>query len=219
MLRSLCGVGLVLLADFAFAGMARLVGPDEAGRRFAASWVRYALVLPVVLLAPWQAGRVHRSVDIVTTRTGQTIDPRIEEMRRAASAIERLKGERLPAMPVLQVISQGKDSSVRAFARFFALSRRRGDTTERFRVAAEHSWSPEPANVWQVRAGPEHVRARLAASDIVWPTDLDPWLRDILADLVEDDDCLRALPKKALIRVTRRTERPRFACIEKTSDR
>jgi len=59
----------------------------------------------------------------------------------------------------------------------------------------------------------------LAEADIVWPTDLDTWLRDILADLVEDDACLRALPKRALIRVTRRTDRPLFACIEKTNGR
>ncbi len=218
LLRALHGVGLVLLADAALVAIARFFGPDEVRARFAARWVRYALVLPVVLLAPWQARQVYRSVDIVTTRTGQTIDPRIEEMRRAASVIERLKGGRLPAMPVLLVISQGLDLAVRDYARFFALSRTRGDTTERYRVGPEHSWSLEPVNVWQTRAGPQHVRARLAEADIVWPTDLDPWLRDILADLVEDDACLRALPEKALIRVTRRTERPRFACIEKTGD-
>jgi hypothetical protein len=219
LLRSLHGVGLVLLTDAALIRMARFFGPDQVRRRFRGRWIPYALVVAVALLAPWQARQIYRSIDIVTNRTGQTIDPRIEEMRRAATAIERLKGERLPAMPVLLVISQGLDLAVRDYARFFALSRTRGDTTERFRIVPEHSWSREPVNVWQTRAGPEHVRARLAEADIVWPTDLDTWLRDILADLVEDDACLRALPKRALIRVTRRTDRPLFACIEKTNGR
>ena len=155
---------------------------------------------------------------MVTTRTGQTVDPGIEEMRRAATVIERLKGEHLPPMPVLLVISQGKYSDVQSFARFFALSRHRGDTADRYRVSPEHSWSPQPINVWQIRAGPERVHARLAEADIVWPTDLDPWLREILADLVEDEACLRALPKKALVRVSQRDERPQFACIKKTSE-
>ncbi len=139
-------------------------------------------------------------------------------MRRAAAPIERLKGGRLPAMPVLLVISQGLNSAAGDYARFFALSRHRGDTTGRYRVIPQHSWSPEPVNTWQFHAEPEQVRARLAEADIVWPIKLDPWLRDIIANLVEDDACLRALPNKALVRVAQRTERIWFACIDKTND-
>jgi hypothetical protein len=56
----------------------------------------------------------------------------------------------------------------------------------------------------------------VAKADIVWPTHLDPWLKNILADLVKDEKCLRALAEKALIRVNQGASTPLFSCIEKT---
>ncbi|CAN0526836.1 unnamed protein product, partial [Laminaria digitata] len=218
LLRTLHGVGLVVLLDAALRFLARYTGEQQRGRLIPVRHVIGVLVPIIVVLGAWQMNRVYRSVDIVTARTGQTIDFRVDEMRRAAALIDKLKGTSLPGSPILQVVSQGMDSAVIDYALFFALSRQRGDTKAGYQVAGSHSWSPTPVNVWQRRANPEEVRKTLEKADIIWPTMLDPWLREIFADLI-DDDCLRALPAKALIRVIPATDEPRFACIDKDVDR
>lgn len=219
LLRTLHGVGLVLLLD---AALREFVRHSESRRRPAgipAVIVTSMLALGIAALGAWQMYSVYRSVDIVTARTEQTIDPRVDEMRRAALRIEELKASALPASPVLQVMSQGLDSAVIDYARFFALSRQRGDIGESYRVAGSHSWSPTPANTWQSRVTRDELRRTLEKADIIWPTVLDPWLRSVLAELVNDDDCLQALPTKALIRVVSAPDKFRFVCTEKSTTR
>jgi hypothetical protein len=215
LLRTLHGVGLVMLLDAALCIMARCAGNKKRLPRIPTNLVTGGLVLTIVVLGAWQMYRVHRSVDIVTARTEQSIDFRVGEMRQAAALVEKLKNTSLPPSPTLQVVSQGMDSAIIDYAQFFALSRRRGDTKARYKVARSHSWSPKPINVWQTPAKREDVRMAFEMADIIWPTKLDPWLRDVFAELV-DDDCLRALPGKALIRVVTPTGKPRFSCIDKT---
>lgn len=219
LLRTLHGVGLVLLLDAALRGFARYNENRQHPAKMPAIIVTAMLALGIAVLGAWQMHSIYRSVDIVTARTGQAIDPRVDEMRRAALRIEELKATSLPASPVLQVVSQGLDSAVIDYARFFALSRQRGDTGATYKVAGSHSWSPKPVNTWQSRATREELRRILENADIIWPTALDPWLRSVLAELVDDDDCLRALPAKALIRVVSAAGRSRFVCTEKGSTR
>jgi len=218
LLRTFHAIGLVLLLDAAFHILGR--SPDNRGSRpeITVKFVTGGLVLSIVVLGAWQMSRVYRSVDIVTARTGQPIDFRIDEMRRAAVLIENLKGTSLPDAPVLQIVSQGMDSAVIDYALFFALSQRRGESRPRYKVARSHSWSSDPVNTWQSRASREDVRALLEKADIIWPTTLDPWLGTILAELT-DDKCLRALPAKALLRIATATDKPRFACVDKGAGR
>ena len=218
LLRTLHAVGLVLLLDAALHILARYTVGREASPRIPARLVTVGLLLGIVVLGAWQMSRVYRSVDIVTTRTGQSIDFRVDEMRKAAILIEKLKGTSLPDVPVFQIVSQGMDSAVVDYALFFALSHRRGNTGPRYKVARSHSWSPDPINTWQSRADREQVRTVLEEADIIWPTNLDPWLTNVLAELT-DNECLRALPAKALIRVRSVPGKPRFACIDKGADR
>ena len=218
LLRTLHAVGLVLLLDAALHILARYTVGREASPRIPARLVTVGLLLGIVVLGAWQMSRVYRSVDIVTTRTGQSIDFRVDEMRKAAILIEKLKGTSLPDVPVFQIVSQGMDSALVDYALFFALSHRRGNTGPRYKVARSHSWSPDPINTWQSRADREQVRTVLEEADIIWPTNLDPWLTNVLAELT-DNECLRALPAKALIRVRSVPGKPRFACIDKGADR
>ena len=214
LLRTFHAIGLVLLLHAALQILGRYPGNRKRFPEITSKLVTGGLVLGIVVLGAWQMSRVYRSVDIVTTRNGPSIDFRIDEMRRAAMRIGKLKGVSLPDTPVLQVVSQGMDSAVVDYALFFALSHRRGDTGPRYTVARSHSWSPAPINTWQSRADREQIRALLEQSDIIWSTNLDPWLTDVLAELT-DDDCFRALPAKALIRVMPASGKTRFACIDK----
>jgi hypothetical protein len=218
LLRTLHGLGLVLLLDAALRILARRTDKPHPPLRIPASLVTGGLVVGIIVLGAWQISRVSRSVDIVTARTGQSVDFRIDEMRRASVLMDKLKGTSLPHSPLLQIVSQGLDSAVIDYALFFALSHRRGETAPGYMVARSHSWSPDPVNIWQTRANQQDVRAVLEKADIIWPTTLDPWLRAVFSELT-NDECLDALPAKALIRVVAAPGKPRFICIEKSADR
>ena len=218
LLRTFHALGLVLLFDAALSLLGRYAGNQKSSPEITGKLVMGGLVLSIVVMGAWQMSRIYRSVDIVTARTGQSTDFRVDEMRRAAVLIGTLKGSSLPDAPILQVVSQGMDSAVVDYALFFALSQRRGDTGPRYNVARSHSWSPDPINTWQSRADRDQVRALLEKADIIWPTNLDPWLRTVLAELT-DEECLRGLPAKALLRVMPASGKPRFTCIDKGSDR
>lgn len=218
LLRTLHGVGLVLLLDMVLSVMARDAAHKHHLKCFRPRFVISVLVLGIFTMGSWQMYRVYRSVDIVTERTGQAIDFRVGEMREAAAFIARLKGTSLPDHPVLQVISQSMDSAVLDYAKFFALGQHRGETKPGYRIAPTHSWSPTPINVWQRQANKDDVIRALSQADIIWPTKLDPWLRTMLAELV-DDDCLRVLPAKALIRAQPKPGNARFVCINKDAGR
>ena len=216
LLRTLHGVGLVLLLDAALRGFSRFNDNRECPAKVPVAIVSAGLFAGIAVLGAWQIYSVYRSVDIVTARTGQTVDFRVDEMRRAAARIEELKTGSLPEDPVLQIASQGMDSAVIDYARFFALGRQRGTTSARFKVAGSHSWAPKPVNTWQTRASQEDVRRIFEKADIIWPTTLDPWLRSVFAGLV-DEDCLRTLPEKALIRTVPAPGKIRFVCIDKSA--
>lgn len=217
LLRTFHGLGLILLLDAALWLLARRTGSQKRPPRIPANLVTGWLVFSVIALGAWQMHRVNRSVDIVTSRTGQPIDFRIGEMRQAAAFIESQKSISLPASPILQIVSQGMDSAVRDYAVFFAHSRQRGETTARYRVAPSHSWSPEPINIWQARASQEDVLQKLLQADIIWPTTLDPWVKDVFAKIIDDDKCLRALPGKILVRIVPTIGKPKFTCFDKAA--
>jgi len=136
-------------------------------------------------------------------------------MRMAANKIEALRDNTFPDTPVLTILSQGDDNAVIDYARFFAMGYEDGKRAPRFLVSYETSWAPDKKNVWQTQASMDEAVQYLSRSDIIWPIALDPWLTDVLAQIVPDAECLNSLPDKALIRETSRPGSIRYQCIDK----
>jgi hypothetical protein len=170
-------------------------------------WINTALIITVIALAGLQGRQILRRVDDVTSRTYQSVDPRISEMRDAAKRIEGLRGISLPKRPLLTIISQEQDNAVINYAEFYAMGYKAGNYDPHFTVSKTFSWSPKPNE--------KDVVQDLSKPDIIWPINLDPWLKHILSRLVSDRSCLNSLPNKALIRDTTDQTSVRFRCIEK----
>ena len=210
-------LGLVMLFDAALYFAAKKIGValGEPHKSMRCSWIIGTLVIIIIVLVGWQGRQVSRSVVDMTTRAYQNIDPRIVEMRTAAKRIESLRSTTLPKKPILTIISQGRDSDVISYARFFAMSYDEGQIDPHFTISGAVSWSPEPGNVWQTKASIEQVAQQLSQADIIWPINLDPWIMKPLGRLVPDIACLNALPDKALVRDVDDGKFVRFRCIEK----
>ncbi|MBT3237145.1 MAG: hypothetical protein HN360_00085 [Rhodospirillaceae bacterium] len=210
-------LGLVMLLDVALSIFFRTKGSlnDAGGNLLGRSWVMTGLAAVVIILGIWQARQIHNTVIDTTTRAHQSIDPRINEMRMAANKIEALRDNTFPDTPVLTILSQGDDNAVIDYARFFAMGYEDGKRAPRFLVSYETSWAPDKKNVWQTQASMDEAVQYLSRSDIIWPIALDPWLTDVLAQIVPDAECLNSLPDKALIRETSRPGSIRYQCIDK----
>ncbi len=210
-------LGLVMLFDTAlsFAGKMKWAANGRVNRLMNRPSMVGALVLSIIALGGWQGRQITRSVVDTTTRAYQNIDPRIKEMRLAAKRIEGLRGVMLPKKPVLTIVSQGGDSAVISYARFFAMGYEESRISPRFIVSNEFSWAPLKNNIWQTQGSLEGTVKKLFQADIIWPIKLDPWLMKGLGRLVPDPSCLAALPGKALIRDNTDINAPQFRCIEK----
>ena len=210
-------LGLVMLFDIALRYAAGAKGGfrDRISKLWRSPLTVGIFVMLLIALMGWQGRQVNRSVVDMTTRAYQNVDPRIDEMRAAASRIEALRGTALSKRPVLTIISQGGDVAVLSYARFFAMGHEGGRIDPRFTVSNGFSWLPDPGNLWQEKASHEQLIQQLSEADIIWPITLDLWIMKALAPLVPDASCLKALPDKALVRDADDGEAPRFRCIDK----
>lgn len=181
---------------------------------------RHTIVVGVAIAAAgmggWQVRQVYRSVADVSTRADFRVDPRIGEMAQAAEFVERLAGTVIPHRPQLAVLGQGQDGDVTAYARFFG-SRSHGRSSRViFDLHPHTSWAPRPETIWSTVKSPGELSRVFLSMDVLWPLQLDPWLRSVLAELVADAACLESLPRAALVRTKGENGRARFVCVSKT---
>ena len=210
-------LGLVMLFDTVLQFIAGSKGAlrDRANWLWRSPWIAGGCVVLIIVLTGWQGRQINRSVVDMTTRAYQNTDPRILEMRTAARRIEGLRGTVLSKKPALTIISQGGDSAVISYARYFAMGYDDGQIEPHFTISGGLSWSPEPVNGWQAKASIEEVTRQLSQADIIWPINLDPWLMKALGRLVPDISCRNAMPNMALVREVDDGKFMRFRCIEK----
>lgn len=170
----------------------------------------------VVMLAGWQVRGVHRTVIDLSTRAFQNIDPRIAEMADASNFVVANAGSLFPARPAMAILGQGQDRDVLAYASYFGTRRGSSGVPEPvYELYRATSWAPEAMNVWQMRSSPEHLAASLRDVDILWPIQVDAWLREVLTDLVPDHECVAALPRFALVRHVTVSGNVEFRCVSK----
>ena len=169
------------------------------------------------VLALIQVGTIWRSVEDISTRRYQALDPRIKESKKAAETIDKLVGVLLPEMPRLLVLSQGLDNSVLSHADFFAQSRKRGITNPNYTVIREVSWAPTPENIWQTRANSERFIKRMQSADLIWPMYVDDWLLSAMKQSVDDRKCLAELTQYFLIKDQTSKALQKFRCYPKFS--
>ncbi|MEC7463558.1 MAG: hypothetical protein VX809_03035 [Pseudomonadota bacterium] len=168
-------------------------------------------------LALMQVGTIWKSVEDISTRRYQALDPRIQESEKAAETINQLVGILLPETPKLLILSQGLDNSVLSHADFFAQSRKRGIINPNFTVIREVSWAPTPENIWQTRANSEQFLKRMQSADLIWPMHVDDWLLSAMKQSVDDRKCLADLTQYFLIKDQTFAARQKFRCYRKTS--
>tara|TARA_Y100001936_G_scaffold253725_1_gene320410 strand:- start:23598 stop:25559 length:1962 start_codon:yes stop_codon:yes gene_type:complete len=214
-LWTLHAVGLVMLIDVTLFAIRRGWGSMALAvlstRR---DWL-IAVCCSLFVLGGSQVVQVWESVEQITTRRGQPIDPRIAQSKQSAETIELLIGKQLPKQPKLLILSQGLDTSVISHAEFFALGRRRGDTIPRYSIINEVSWAPTPKNIWQIKSDATRFRQTLARADIIWPMVVDKWLVSVLASDVSDQDCIKDLTRHYIIRRQNSDGKSQFRCFVK----
>ncbi len=173
-------VGLVALAIFVF----RLLAQEIHARLLSRKPVYVLGFAGCLLLMGWQAVQIHRSVQDVTTRRFQSVDSRIGDVR-AAAAFVRDSAQYAKAVPLVQFISQGTDADILGFAKFYAIDGTRGKPRQLFRYGDQISWNPAArTNIWQKVASKDQLRAKFLEADIVWPIVVDPFVSDVLKDIV-----------------------------------
>lgn len=209
---TLHSIGLVMLVEVVCKSMLalKIKKPIELFlEKKGFSLVTYAVlgVLAVVLtISVW------KSVEDVSTRRYQSVDPRIHESAMAARAIDSLAGSQIPQLPKLLILSQGLNSTVLRHAYFYSLSRIPGKKNPSFTIIPENSWAPFPKNTWQREANKSSFLRTLRTADVVWPMQVDNWLVTALKPVVNDPACLAKLTGYFLIAVQSSGGSKTFLC-------
>jgi len=169
-------------------------------------------------LAGFQGYQIFRSVDDVTTRVHQVVDPRIAEARKAVAIAVGLAGRELPAKPALILIAQGEDSEPLNYAAYYARGVRPGDSSGIGISLGGVSWTTgEPQNVWQQKTTAPTLRDQFLAADMIWPLTLDGWVTSILAEIVDDPACVATPLNYYFIRRAAKNGGRVFSCVAKPS--
>ncbi len=219
-LQVMHAAGLVLLLEAAVsvsadrpwsAGSlyARLSGLGNTGRAG-------VILVPMAVLFGWQIWQLDRSLTDMAVRNLQRVDPRVAEMRHAAQVIAR-HASSLPEQPLVVVLSQGGDSAVEDYGRFYALSRTPGSTKPRFRVFDEVSWKVGGGtpNAWMAGGDEDYLRRVFTKADVIWPTNVTPQLADIVGRWLGDQACAKRLLDHAIVRSSTGGSASRHRCIPK----
>ena len=222
MLQVFHALGLVFLLHVIAEQLAR----HRSGS--ATIWTRFKLLtnrahvvimtVPLVLLFAWQMFGLHKSVADMETRKFYGVDPRIAEVRDAASFIDRHR-DLLPDHPRLLILAQGQDDSVFGTAQFYALSRTQGVTAPHFDILREVSWTAVATgapNFWMTRADKAHMAKTFGRADIIWPVNITPALRVFVAGFIGDAECAARLERVAVLRRINREGQSRYRCIAKS---
>ncbi len=175
-------------------------------------------ILAVAGLGAYQAKQIMRSVVDVTTRAYQNVDPGINEAKQAVeAAIRYLQDERLNN-PTILIISQGTHPEVLNYARYFAQGLRRKGGKPIDILFDGVSWTPnEPVNTWQHKISANKMRAKILASDMIWPIKTDPWIISVLTPLVGDPACLDKPLDNFFIRKIQGDGSPGYICHSKAN--
>ena len=173
---------------------------ERVARVFGGTAINSMLIAAGIALAGWQVLQVHRSVIDVSTRAYQSVDFRIAEVRRARDFVGApyLTGSRPPH---IQFISQGTDSDILGYAKYYSLGGSRGQPHQLFSYANQVSWSrTEPANIWQTKTREEDLHRTFLEADLIWPTITDQWVSGILRSLVSAGTCPDRLENALLVK-------------------
>ncbi len=167
-------------------------------------------------LAGFQGYQVLRSVDDVSTRVYQNVDPRIAEARTAVRVLAGLAGRGLPARPRLVLISQGQDAEPLNYAAYYARGAFAGDPAGVGIRLDGVSWTDgAPKNFWQRRTTAAALRQNFLAADMIWPLTVDAWVTSVLAGVVDDKACAGTPTRYYLVRRPAGDGGAAFACVAK----
>ena len=158
------------------------------------------LVVLGTALFIWQSILLQRSVEDMTTRRYQNIDPRIAEVARTADFVQAQAKYR-DAPPLVQFISQGTDADILGYAAYYAIGDGGGEATRLFRTVPEVSWTlGDTENVWQRKTERTALNKAFEKADIIWPVRTAPWLDDVLRAVAKEGNCDGALTDHILIK-------------------
>ena len=174
--------------------------------------IRTAIVATVVALGGLQVQQVSRSLEDITTRKYQSVDPRLAEVRAASMFVKNTFPAESPP-PLVQFISQGTDMDILGYARYYALGGSSGRPSIHYRTAPKVSWSSgDPSNTWQFQASEKELLRELKSANVIWPIRVDPWLESILRSLASQDAlCENSIVDYVLVRDSNGL----FRCLQK----
>ncbi len=195
-LQPIQAAGLLALGVVAIRVMPKHLLGDNINRRV----VLGGLVVLGTALFIWQSILLQRSVEDMTTRRYQNIDPRIAEVARTADFVQAQAKYR-DAPPLVQFISQGTDADILGYAAYYAIGDGGGEATRLFRTVPEVSWTlGDTENVWQRKTERTALNKAFEKADIIWPVRTAPWLDDVLRAVAKEGNCDGALTDHILIK-------------------
>lgn len=195
-LQPIQAAGLLALGVVALRVIPKHLLGDLVNRRI----VLGAVVVLGTALFVWQSLLLQRSVEDMTTRRYQNVDPRIAEVARAADFVQAQARYR-NAPPLVQFVSQGTDGDILGYAEYFSVGDGGGEPVKLFRPVHAVSWTlGDAANAWQRKTEVTALKKSFESADIIWPVRTEPWLDDVLRAIAADGDCNGALTDHILIK-------------------
>lgn len=185
-LRVVHVTGLILLATSAIDIVAPRMGRIVAHHR-----APLVGALAGTLLLAWQVAATYRAVGNLSTRYRE--DPQnvasMARLEQEAASLRSLLQKRAGDEPHIALVTQGRYGYESSMAYYLALGRKRGASLRTYRLYPAYSWGASARNMWMQATTPERLLVTFRGLDIIWPFEIDEWMRGVLTQLATDGNC------------------------------
>jgi hypothetical protein len=158
---------------------------------------RACLVLAATILLIWQAKSISGSLVEITTRAnmGPGASRTIQSVKQDAGRLSQIIQDRKLVRPRVSLIAQGGYGVEWDLSRYFGIGDKKGGLVFNYWPEPPYSWAPVRANSFTKITTAEELESWWREFPIIWPIRTDPWTREILAALVDSDEC-RGAPER-----------------------
>ena len=153
------------------------------------------MALGVIILLGFQAYKIHRSFIDIDTRQFQDeyVRSSIVNIKSESEALMALIRARNLNNPKVSIIAQGQYAVETNLAQYFGIKSHRGGEYFNYTPVRPFSWGEKKTNSFMKETTPAKLIAWWMNFDIIWPIKSDPWIKAVLANLVQSQNCLNNL--------------------------
>jgi len=171
--------------------------------------------LAIIIGSAWQIRGLSWSVVEVSTRTKQNHHPQLAEAHEAIQFVRQFRRTSGTKRPRVIFIAQGQESTIVAYANFFAMDSGPSGPVSVYQPYQNVSWAESPPNRWYWQASVWDMYGILTLADVIWPINVNSWMLRQLAHIVADPRCLEGIHDKVLTRSNLENPKAPFVCVER----